>query len=370
MDTYSISNLLGNLDKVSAVVEKIGKQKTMRIKSQLHRDFSWTFRLLITFFKLIGLATFTHCVIIQKKRSPRALCTYQYSRLGVLYNAVLISLMIGSNYLSIPYRISLEYVNKTNLTVTIEIVQTVLGTVVMCAIMISYCVGQESLVRIANRLTDVEYELDRLFRLCAPLRRQRVFRTFIFICLLNGCLLIALLISEYFAFHSSPISWLTDVLPTFHVGWFMIQYSLLVNIIHADFIDVNREIRNVSGITTPDLRPQTFYETRRIVVSNSAVRQLLLLQDVRRHLCDISEDLSDFCSLPILFGVTYMFLTLIYNGYYLLSPLLLSDEVLHYDVFINTVIWLLFVIYPIVLLTSNVTKILYEVCRHRSCSDR
>lgn len=353
-----ICNLFGNVNKVNNAAEKISKQKVTKIRSESHKNSLWILRVLIIFFKLIGLATFTHRIDTSKKRT---LYTFQYSEYGIIYNTVLISLTVASNYLSIPYRINLKYENKTNLTVAIELVQTILGTIVICTILLFYCVDQKFFVRIINRLTDVEHEIDHLYRLYNPLRRQRVLCTLIIVCILNICLLIVLLITEVLAFHSSPISWLSDVLPTFHVGWMIIQYFMLVTIIQADFADVNRAIEDLSRVSTPDFRPQSFCQTRRLIVSNSIVRQLLQLRDVHCHLCEISGNVSDFYSLPILFGVTFLFLSLIYNGYYLFSPLLMSDEVLEYEIFSNTVFWLIYLIYPLFILTNRITKILNEV---------
>lgn len=361
MDTYRISNIFGNLEKVGIIADRFSKQRTTRIKSRSHQDCLWAFRTLLIFFKVIGLATFTHYVVVQKKRSSQVLCTFQYSELGIVYNAVLISLMIASNYLSIPYRINMEYLNKTNMTVGIEIFQTILGSVAICAILLSYCFNERSLVRIANRLMNVEHDLDRMYRLYPTLRRERVFRVLVVICSLKGSLMVILLISEYFAFYPSPISWLTDILPTFHVGWFMIQYFLLVSVIQADFADVNQAIQGLSRVNSADSRPQSLCQTRRVVVSNSTVHQLLQLRDVHCLLCEVSQDVSDFYSAPIVFGISFMFFSLVYNGYYLLSPLLLSDEVLEYEVLIDTIIWLIFLTYPIILLTTRITKTLHEV---------
>lgn len=353
-----ISNFLENLNKGNNFAEKISKQKTIKIKSGSHENPFWTLRILIIFFKLIGLATFAHRFVVQRKRKS---CTFQYSEIGIAYNAVLITLMISSNYLSIPYRLNMDYENKSNLTVGIEILQTILGTVVICAILLSFCTDQKSLVRIINRLMDMEHKIDCMYRLYPPLQRQRILCGVVIVYILKGCLLIVLMVTDVIAFNSTPISWLTDILPTFHVGWLIMQYFLLVTIIQANFADVNRAIQNLSKISTSDLRTQSLYQTRRIVVSNSTVHQLLQLRDAHCYLCEISQDVSDFYSLPILFGITFLFLTLIYNGYYLLSPLLMLDEVLQYEVLSNTVLWLIFLMYPISLFTNRITKILIEV---------
>lgn len=353
-----MSNFFENLNKISILAEKINKQKPMKIKSGPNENPFWILRISIIFFKLIGLATFAHHIVVQKKRKS---CKFQYSEIGIVYNAVLITLMISSNCLSIPYRVNMEYENKTNLTVSIEILQTLLGTVVICAILLSFCIDQKSLVQIANRLMTIEHDIDCLYRLYPPLQRQRILCTMVISYILKGCLLIVLMVTDVVAFQSTPVSWLTDILPTFHIGWLIMQYFLLVTIIQANIVDVNRAMQSLSKVNTSDLRPQSLCHTRRIVVSNSTVHQLLQLRDVHCHLCEISQDVSDFYSLPILFGISFFFLTLIYNGYYLLSPLLMSDEVLEYEIFSNTVLWLIFLLYPMSLFTNRITKILKEV---------
>ncbi|XP_012055800.1 PREDICTED: putative gustatory receptor 2a [Atta cephalotes] len=242
--------------------------------------------------------------------------------------------------MSIPYRINDDYDEKTNLTVGIEVLQTVLGALVICVILISYCIDQKFLVRIANQLIIIEYEIDRLYDLYYSLRRQRIFYTIIIVCILKICLLILLLCTEILGIQTSPVSWLTDVLPTFYVGWLLIQYFLLVMVIQTDFAD-------------------SLYQTRRIVVNNSVVHQLLQLRDVHCHLCKMSNDVSSFYSLPVLFGIIFLFLTLIYNGYWILSPLLMKT--LDYGTLSNGIIWIIFLIYPISLLTNRITSILIEI---------
>ncbi|XP_012055797.1 PREDICTED: putative gustatory receptor 28b [Atta cephalotes] len=355
MDVNEISNSYRN--KENSIAEKNSEQKVNKIKSELHQDLFWTFRILIVFFKLIGLATFAHQIVIYEKRMSY---TFQYSKLGIVYNIVLSSLMIASNYMSIPLRLNWNYKIKTNLSVCIAVLQTVLGALMICVTLISYCINQKSLVRIANRLITIEHEIDRLYDLYYPLQRQRIFYTIIIVCILKICLLILLLFTEIFTIHTGPVSWLTDVLPTFHVGWLLIQYFLLVTVIQTYFADVNRAIQSLIRINISDLQLQSLYRTR-IIVNNSTIHQLLQLRDVHCHLCKISEDASSFYSLPLLFGIVFFFLTLIYNGYYFLS-FLLTDDILNYSYnIIDVIVWIIFLIYPISLLTSRITRILIEM---------
>ena len=357
INVNKISNSIRNVNNENSIAEKNSEQKVNKIKSEIHHDF-WTFRILIMFFKLIGLATFAHRIIVYKKRTSY---TFQYSKLGIIYNVVLSSLMIASNYVSIPLKLTWEYKIKTSLTTSISVLQTILGTLMICAILISYCIKQKSLVRIANRLFTIEHEIDHLYNLYHPLRRQRIFCTMIIVCTLKICLLILLLFNDNLALGTGPISWLTDILPTFHMGWLLIQYFLLVTVIQTDFADVNRAIQSLIGINTPDLRLQSLYQTRRIIVNNSIVHQLFQLRDVHCHLCEISEDVSSFYSLPVLFGIIFLFLTLTYNGYFLFWIVMITDDILEYDTLSNTIVWLIFLIYPIFLLTNKITKILIEV---------
>ncbi|XP_018376050.1 PREDICTED: uncharacterized protein LOC108769528 [Trachymyrmex cornetzi] len=308
------------------------------------------------FYKLIGLATFAHRIVIYKKRTSY---TFQHSKLGIVYNVVLSSLMIAANYMFIQFKLNLSYGIKTNFTVGFSVLQTVLGALVICVILISYCINQKSLVRIANRLIIIEHEIDRMYDLYYPLRRQRVFYTMIIACILNICLLTLLLFLDIF--QMGKILWAIEDVLTIFVNWLLIQYFLLVTVIQTDFSDVNRVIQSLIRTNTPDLRLQSPYQTRRVVVNSSTVYQLLQLRDVHCHLCEISEDVSSFYSLPVLFGIVFFLLTLIYDGSNLLLPLLISVEIFNYWKFIITIIWMIFLIYPIFLLTNRITRILIEV---------
>ncbi|CAL1688434.1 unnamed protein product [Lasius platythorax] len=330
----------------------------MEVRSEPHQNSLWMLRVLIIFFKLIGLATFTHRFDMQKKRM---LYIFQYSKFGIVYNAVLISLMLASNYILIPFRINLEYENETKLTKRIGIVQSIFGTVVICTVLLFYCVDQKYLVRIMNRLTDIEHVIDCLYSLYNPIRRRRVSCNLIIVCILNTCVLIVFVTTQLLVY-TNPVTWLSDTLPTFHVGWLIMQYFMLVTIIQADFADVNRALQNLSRVSTPDLRPQFLCQTRRVIVTNSTVHQLLKLRDVHCLLCEISGTVSDFYSLPILFGVAFLSLTLVYDGYFVLLPLLMSDEEFKdYRFFAIDVVWFIYLIYPLALLTNRITKILNEV---------
>ncbi|XP_014478548.1 PREDICTED: uncharacterized protein LOC106746458 [Dinoponera quadriceps] len=364
MDANRISNLFSNLYKVGFVVEKTSKQKATRVKTRSHqRNSFWALRVLIIFFKVIGLATFTHCVAGQRRKDSQTSSTFQYSELGIAYNVVLVSLMLASVCLSIPYTIGLDYQNKTSMTVGIEIFQTVIGSISISVVLLTYCFGKKKLVRIGNRLTDVEHELNHLYRLYAPLQRQRVFRVLTLACTVHGGMTVIILIAESLAFHMNPIAWLTDILPTFHLGCFMIQYFLLVTVIQVNFADVNRAIQRLTEANKPNIQPQSFYQDRRrvVVVGNSTVHQLQELRDVHDHLCDVSQDVSDFYSVSILFAIFFIFFSLVYNGYYLIAPLLLKDDILEYFVLADTVLWLIFLTYPVLLLTNSITKLLNEV---------
>ncbi|KYN09747.1 Putative gustatory receptor 28b [Trachymyrmex cornetzi] len=358
MNVNKISNSIRNINKENSIADRNNEQKMNKIKSELRQNLFWMFRILMIFFKLIGLTTFAHQIVVYKKRTSY---TFQYSKLGFVYNVVLSSLMIASNYMTIPLRLNWEYKIKSNLTVGIAVLQNVLGALMICAILISYCVKQKSLLRITNRLITIEHEMDRLYDLYHPLRRQRIFCTIIIVCILKICLLMLLLFTDNLALGSNPVSWLTDVLPTFHVGWLLIQYFLFVTVIQTNFADVNRAIQSLTRINAPDLRLQSLYQTRRIIMNNSIVYQMLQLRDVHCHLCEISEDVSSFYSLPVLFGVVFLFLTLIYNGYFLFWILLITDDILEYETLSSSIVWIIFVIYPIFLLSNRITRILIEM---------
>ncbi|KYN09746.1 Putative gustatory receptor 28b [Trachymyrmex cornetzi] len=345
------SNFFGNINKKNSYAGKNNEQKVNKIKSELHQDLFWTFRILIMFFKLIGLATFAHRIVIYKKRT---LYTFQYSKIGIVYNIVLSSLLITCCYVSISF----DLYHHMNLATCIYSLEFVLNALSSYVTLIRYCINQKSLVRIVNRLITIEHEIDRMYDLYHPLRRQRVFYTMIIACILNICLLIFVIYFDIFVmgFVIVPIE---DLL-VFHVSWLLIQYSLLVTVIQTYFTDVNRAIQSLTRINTSDLRLQSLYQTRRIVVNNSTVHQLLQLRDMHCHLCEIAEDVSSFYSLPVLFGIVYFFLSLICDAYSLLWTLLFFG-IFDFEYHIYHIVSIIVVIYPIFLLTTRITRILIEM---------
>ncbi|KYN09748.1 Putative gustatory receptor 28a [Trachymyrmex cornetzi] len=361
MNVNKISNSIRNINKENSIADRNSEHKVNKIKSKiLHQDLFWTFRILIMFFKLIGLTTFAHQIVVYKKRTSYI---FQYSKLGFVYNVVLSSLMIASNYMSIPVRLNWNNKVKPNLIIGIAVLQTVLGTLVMCVILISYCINQKSLVRIANQLITIEHEINHLYDLYHPLQRERIFCTVIIVCILKICFLILLLFAQILTGHTDTISLVIDILPVFLVGWLLIQYFLLVMVIQTDFYDVNRAIQSFTTINAPDLRLQSLYQTRCIVINISTVHQLLQLRDIHCHLCEISEDVSNFYSLPVLFSFVFLFLSLVYNGHRFLWILLGTDDILklNYSKIIYEIVWSIFRIYPIFLLTNRITRTLIEM---------
>lgn len=331
----------------------------MEIKSQ-HRHVSRAFRTLIIFFKLIGFATFTHN-FIEEKRNASTLYIFKYSKLGIVYNVILVILKIASNYVTIPRIIKVSFGKSTNITICFMFMEAVYGTLVTCMILLSYCVNQKTLVRIMNRLTDVERDLDHLYRLHPSLQRQCIMRFLIVICILEGCFMLIVFITEYISFPDNPILWTIDMVPIFHVGWYMIQYSFLVITIQADFTDVNRAIQKLSDIAIFDLQSQAVYEIRHVVISDTTIPPLQQLRNIHRNLCDISEDVSNFYSVPILFCFALIFGLLVYYGYYFILPLLLTEELLEVAIFVNTAFMIILLICPVFLLTTRITKVTSEV---------
>ncbi|KAG7201568.1 hypothetical protein KM043_004314 [Ampulex compressa] len=318
----------------------------------------WRLCLSLAFFKIMGLATLSIDNTILRKKGPKILFVFTYSRWGNIYNSVLIVLIMGSNYLSIPLTYHSEYPNKSTLTTYIEIIQAILGTFVVCAILLSYCVYQTSMVMIGNHLMDFEHRMRQMEHTFV---RKRAFPALIAIWLANIFLFAGLLISEYIAFHNGPFSWIADVLPTLFACCFLIQYFSIVTIIGADFIDVNRGITNLSRDSFREYRAESLHQARRVFVSGSTSKSLAQLRALYSDLCEISVEVAEFYSTPVLFGIFFLFATLVYNAYYLITPFVIDEGPLEYTVFVNTACWVTCCVYPILLLTVRITKVINEV---------
>lgn len=266
--------------------------------------------------------------------------------------------MAVSIFGTIPSRYYSNYSNKNMITTIVETILAILATLMICIVLLCYCKNQSTLVGIGNHLIHVETELRRLRE---PIDRKRTVCLLLVLYLFHIGLVVVLLVTDHLAFQSTPLLWVTDIMPTTFASWILIQYFSVLTFVNAAFAEVNGSLQSLCRSCSYCNHPMSFYQYRRMVVTRSSIQPLLRFRDIHDHLCSISDDISEFYSLPVLAAVSSLFFLLLYNVYYLLISIVMGNEVLDSMILANTILWLVILVYPLSLLTTKITNTAKEV---------
>nr|XP_034172644.1 putative gustatory receptor 28b [Osmia lignaria] len=311
----------------------------------------------LLFFKFIGLATFSVITISRKKKLQKR-TLFVSSKLGACYNVSIACFIVASNYFIISILYYEHYVNETIVAAVFGIVHGILGTVITFIILLWYCVNQSSFVKFGNSLVEILEELNRLRK---PVNRKRIVFILLSIYLFELLLLLALVITDYVAYHSHPISWMATIVPMGLVSWVFIQYYSVLIVLHVMYANLNKLIQNIYLYRIG--ASNCLHRYRRVFINSTGIQSLLNLRCIHAHLCDISVQVSQLYSLPILLGTFLLFLSLLYSVYFIFEQLMVDNVITETSIVLNNVIWTIFLLYPLGLLTTRVTKLETEIER-------
>lgn len=329
-------------------------------KSYWSRNMHRLTLLFFFFFKFVGLATFSlnNQANLNKKNSENTMF-FISSKLGILYNLFGSCLIIALSFYSIPITLYSDYIHKTIITNIIEIFLIILGCFVMISTLLFYCIFESVIIKIGNYLINTENLLRHLQQ---PLNRKHIFNVLFLICLFMLILFIILLITEIKNFNPGPIVLMANIVPLIFVSLLFIQYFFVLNLIYAIFVKLNCIIQNFCRSRYDDINLKVVNQTRCVFMSYSRIHLFIQIRDIYNHLCDISREVSHFYSFSILTALSFIFLVILYNSYYLF--LLFVNE-LNFLLITNTIIWIMLPLSLLALLTSKVTKVINEVGRFK-----
>ncbi|XP_076549138.1 uncharacterized protein LOC143306166 [Osmia lignaria lignaria] len=311
------------------------------------------------FFKFIGLATFSVINISQKKMHQKRTLYFVSTKLGTCYNVSIACLIIASNYFTIPVLYYEDYVSGTIGATVIGIAVGILGSVITFIILLWYCMYQSIFVKFGNSLVEI---LEELYRLREPVNRKQIVFILLSIYLFELVIILALVITDYVAYHSHPISWMATIVPMGFVSWVFIQYYSVLSVLHVMYASLNKIIQNIHVYRTENAN--CLHRCRRVFINSTRIqRHILNLRCIQAHLCDISVQVSQFYSLPILLGTFLLFFSLLYAAYLFFVPFMVDNVIIETWIVLNNVVYTIFLLYPLGLLTTRVTKLENEVSR-------
>ncbi|XP_076280560.1 uncharacterized protein LOC143209142 [Lasioglossum baleicum] len=319
----------------------------------------WAYRTILMvhlMFKIAGISTISLHDSNVKKNRP---VSFAKSKCGIFYNVLLCCSLAGLSFISLP-SISSNYINQSDITLTIEVVQSAYGILMMCTILLCYAIKWSTMNRVCNYLIQAERQV-RFSRNRISLKPT--FKVLLAVHIIQTIMLIIVVVSEELAFENGPIGWSLDSLPTAFAANIFFQYFAVISVVTVNFTRTNQAFENICRITHPEDCSESLNRCRRVFVNYSMIQSLRYLRDVYDDLCDVSCEISQFYSFPALLVVPYTMYSLLYNMYYILQPLFDTKIDLDLITFANTAALIIYLVYPLYMLTSKITNLLVEIER-------
>lgn len=319
--------------------------------------------MIIHFLRIIGLAPFTVQFTKTSAENPRKTLSvnFLFSRIAQTYNIIFLVFLNVMAVLAFPDLYSQDYPGKSNLTQYIDILQSVICGATSYVVIITWIIRQKYAVRTLNRLL----EIDRLlYGKEHGLIGRKVLISFLLHTIFNASLWIFFCIMENIDFTFTFLSWFSVNVPYFVIYWFIVEYFIVVGLLMRKFESVNKNLLLLKEFPE-HLSGHTLSLNGRLTVLSLSIHKRLvairLLYTVRTMLSEVTQDVADFFSLPILLCIGSSFFSLVYNCYYLIIPALSPNNHFSLSIFSNTIAWIFISIYPLLYLSFNVTRAIREV---------
>lgn len=286
--------------------------------------------------------------------------TFTYSMNGILYNFSLFVCLSVLNFFSV------RYIGKLDFPAFFENIfqksQTVFTLIVCFIILITYCFKQKKFIEIANKLQIVT---DSLMDIDIGKSEKISFLNKIKLIYLVNCVIwLILLITSYIGAY--PMIYIFLHLSNFTINWMIMQYSSILLLVYHLFKIINSNLKNIflspTALSNIEILQQNNYRDN--YVSPQKLRKLLFIHQRESYLslCAISNEISDFYSVSILFCIIYIFITsllyLYFNGDLLLYNVSAGIPIL---IYINCLLWVVFYIFALVVISKAASRAVAEV---------
>lgn len=310
------------------------------------------FTLNLIIFKTFGLAPWkiNNLLIFEtNSNNNNKVYPFEVSTCGIVYGVLLI--IITLIYGTVTCIFQQWNQNYFDLVVT-NIVDSCLitfGIIVLIIVWTNYFLQQKTAVDVFNGL----YNINKSLQNCKVYHLETDFWFYI-ICIGNFTMCFVIFTVEWF------------VIPKFAVPlWFvplsisscvLIHYTLLLNIIIQLLKSANKTILtlgniNIKTIETPVLS--------KVLLQESVISDIITISCANVKLCEICRKIVDFYAIPTLCIIIYYVTSTTYHLYFTILYLIIKND--SFVIVLDGVLWVLFIIFTCVALTTNVTRITREV---------
>lgn len=302
------------------------------------------------YFKICGLATMHF--------DARNL-TFTNSKMGVVYNMLLITLMILMNSFTVKY----IYFNEANWTILFDQLSTVIQVFSFLfsalSILLLFCVRQNEMIKIIKRLiVIVESSMNLgnkknfVSTLSHNIKTMYYLNTFIWV----------LIIATSCKDENSVEFGVGITMTNFFIHCVIVQYSTVLIVIFHTFQLINSSFQRLyeKPILMKQISLILDYKLEN-KFTNMVVNQFPHLRSQYLSLHSVIKDLSSFYAVPALLCIYCIFLTLTLYIYYNVREALFPAMNIELIAFINSWLWISLLTFALIILTKSTSAIVKEV---------
>ncbi|KAK0167780.1 hypothetical protein PV327_001644 [Microctonus hyperodae] len=227
-----------------------------------------------------------------------------------------------------------------------------------------YSCNQEILINVFNRLVHLETILTNEFNHSFQVQELLSAKCHqIMAITIHIIINIVLLISELIRYNAHQFFYVVRLaLPGFFIGSMIIQYTLIIIFMKNKFRYLN-ELLLSSENPIKQLQVDSSVNNIRASLENKLLNDFKIIRKAQRVLYEVSWDLIEFYSLPVLLAIAIAFIQLVYHCYFFVSPLLKTSEFPPPVIIINDIMWIMKDVFPIIVLTTTISQFIIEMQR-------
>ncbi|XP_048507810.1 uncharacterized protein LOC105691255 [Athalia rosae] len=345
----------------SCLIFPFFKIKRIKMRPKIYKFPTWVTTAIVYVFKFHGLAPFRFNSKIAVKTSEPASSAgiFSPSTSGLVYNCLIATGLIFVEIFAAPKFFAKEFPRVTRAMGIFDVIPSLTSLTLASVIILYSGLKQTAASGIMNKLSDIEILLFTVENQLDPHRKKRV--TSLAVPSVLSC----------FMWTSLFLSLITVRGPTyiFHVCntlagtvmyWFIVQYSIVVGLTGSEIENLNYKLSTLKAFKCGRPSPALFTESSVFKQRNnynfSPLSAFNLIHKTRAMLSEVSRDIDEYFSLPILPCIAIKFVNILGNVYFSIAYYSLGKGSLTFDSGVRLISYLVIAIYPIHLLFSNVVN--------------
>lgn len=306
-------------------------------------------------FKIFGLATMS-LTMYSKKKNTKLKTLFVYSYHGTMYNIIFIILLIVAGVYKIYHCITkLEDESKMNLA--IDFFSNFIVYAVSVVVLFKYVIGQSLAIKIGNALFTgdaIMKKFDNRYKETSIVAHQT------FVLLFDGAIWITIVVVGLFVDITPEDTILTDI-PNFIINCLVMQYVLVIIFIYGMMKTINDQFNKYVCYASSKILLRKIQRIYTLEIFTVEMEKITTLRELCLNLYDISNDVSNFYSIPILICITKLFFSILLNAYFFIKPSIIGKNIITSVSDVWSLCWLSLDTFSLLVLTQSITTMINEV---------